>query len=95
MQSLIEHRQSSFRADRINGNRIHELFPNDPEYAKLFGIAEDGVIIDLPEDFLPATDPPPMGKLHSDLVNTFREQAYKNGAKQKLSFFLCTPSAQR
>ena len=83
IQSLIEHRQSAFRHDRINGGRILQLFGQDPEYEKLVDLAENGVIIDLPDGFVPSTEPPPMGRLHNDLVNTFRAQAYKKWCKGK------------
>ena len=40
LSELIRQRQSASLSDKINGDRMAKLFPNDPEYEKLYELAD-------------------------------------------------------
>ena len=60
-----------------------KLFQNDPEHGKLYELAEHGVVIDRPVEFIPSTSPPTMRHLHKQLLNAFRTHALKKWNKGK------------
>jgi hypothetical protein len=84
IKELIRQRQRSARESRINGERVRALFKDDPQFDKLLQLAEEGVIIDPPEDFVRLTQPPPMRPLQRKLVNAFRMHALKRWYKGKI-----------
>ena len=85
IKELIRQRQGSARVSRINGTRVKTLFKDDPQFEKLLQLAEEGVVIDLPEDFVRLTQPPPMHQLQRKLVNAFRMHALKRWKKARYS----------
>ena len=71
IKELIRQRQESVRHSRINGERVKQLFKDDPQSDRLYELAQVGVIIDTPDVFIPLTKPPSMRPLQRKLINAF------------------------
>ena len=84
IKELIRARQNTAHPSRINGARVTQLFRADPQFDKLYQLAEEGVIIDPPEGFVKLTQPPKMRPLQKKLVNAFRIHALKRWRKGKI-----------
>jgi hypothetical protein len=84
IKELIRRRQESVRPSRINSERVMRLFKDNSQLDKLCQLAQEGVIIDTPEDFIPLTQPPKMRPLQRKLINAFRMHALKKWHKGKI-----------
>ena len=84
IKELIRLRQESARASRINGDRVKALFRDDPDFEALLQLAEEGVVIDPPENFVRLNRPPAMRPLQRKLVNAFCMHALKRWRKGKI-----------
>ena len=81
LEDFLSQIQRDRSADRFNVLRCNEVFSTDPEYSRLLSLAQDGVIIDTPDDLIRQSVPEPPRQLQQQLDLVYRKHASKVWAK--------------
>jgi len=85
IRSVIVNNFKQIKQTHLSGSAVSSLIPaTDPEYNKLFDMAENGVTIPKDPSFKPNNIPPPLRELQRRIPHTFAKHVHKLWDKQRV-----------